>query len=217
MTRTPHFHVIDTSDGDWGAYDDQCKAQQATLSIVAESAQYFDEPMTPDELTTMASDEWCAQDDAPCYYDRNAALAATVKQTPEWTYHFPAEPLGIYRINGRRVPRWRLASSLSTDRMHELWPFTGHPVALPQWRFDAMIMDPALCTCATRSHRKKECAIGPKGRKCSICGALFEDYGNSFGYCRPCDEWKDQRERYLADWAVTRLPNSTLVRQLSLI
>ena len=217
MERTPHFHVLDIGEGDWGAYSSRAKAVAAAKRIVEQTAEYLVEPMRSDELTIMAADEWCSLDDEPCYEDRNEAIRRTLSQTPEWTHEYRDDPPAAYRIDGKRVPIWKMMSRLSTDQMTNIWPFTGHPVAMAQWRFDNMIMDPEICRCATRGHRKKGCLIGPNGRKCSICGALYTEYGNAMRYCPACDDWKERRERYLADVAVASLANAAAAQQIRMI
>ena len=217
MIRTRHFHILDIGEGDWGAHPDIKSARRAILKILEDFNPFFDPPMTKDEFTIISSDEWCGLNDEVCEYDRSRAIWESLRQEPEWTHTFEPEPKTVYRIDGKRVPRWKMACSMPIDRATELWPFTGHPVALHQWRYDTIIMNPELCTCKGRGHRKKGCIIGRKGRKCQICGALYEDYGNSLNYCLPCDDWRDQRERYLADWAADRMGNATAVRQLALL
>ena len=128
-------------------------------------------PITKDELTIVSSGDWCAQDGEPCYYDRNAALITGMRTPPVWVHDFPSLSSPIYRIGGKRVARWRLACSMTIDQAMTLWPFTGHPVALPAWHYDGVQADSGLCTCTTRSHRKAACIIGPGGRKCLICAS----------------------------------------------
>ena len=109
---------------------------------------------------------------------------------------------------------------MTIEQAMELWPFTDHPEALPYWHYENVIRDPQCCTCATRDHRKKGCLIGPQGRKCSTCGALHQDYGNSFHHCQPCQDcqdWLDRREKYLADWAAEALANASMTTQLALL
>lgn len=217
MKRIPHYHVLDNADGDWGAYPSHAAARLARSRIVADSPAWMDEPLRPDELTIVTSAEWCALNDEPCEFDRNAALDATLRQVPEWTHDFPRETPAIFRIDGKRVPRWRLMTALPIEDMATAWPFVGHPVALPQWRHDIIIMNPELCGCKTRGHRRKGCIIGPKGRKCSICGALYEDYGNSQNYCLGCDDWKDRREAYLAERGSELIRGRRVDQQLVLL
>ena len=102
-------------------------------------------PITKDELTIVSSGDWCAQDGEPCYYDRNAALITGMRTPPVWVHDFPSPPSPIYRIGGRRVARWRLACSMSIGQAMTLWPFTGHPVALPAWHYDGVLADSGLC------------------------------------------------------------------------
>lgn len=140
-----------------------------------------------------------------------------MRRPPIWSHDFPGEPRAVYRIDGKRVPRWKMACSMTIDQAMELWPFTGHPVSLPVWRYDNILADHELCPCNTRSHRKKGCIVGPGGRKCSICEALYEDYGNGFRHCLPCQDWLDRREAYLADWAAERMHNASMAAQLTLL
>ena len=217
MQRTTHFHVLDAGDGDWGAYQTRHDAIAAVTRITRETAEYFVDAMQPHELTIVSAEEWCSLDGARCYEDLNQEIQRSLTEVPRWTHQYRPQELSIYRIDGKRVPRWKMTSRLSVEQMATLWPFTYHPVALPQWRFDNMIVDPSVCQCATRGHRKKGCIIGPSGRKCSICGALFTEYGNALGYCPPCDDWKDLRERYLADTAAKAIPNASAVQQMALL
>lgn len=217
MQRTEHFHILDNADGDWGAHDSRIDAKAAMLEQIRESAEVYDEPLQRDEMSVVPSADWCAQNEEACYHDRNAALDRTIHQTPEWTHRYAEQPAPVYRIDGRRVPRWKMISRLSTYQMATLWPAEGHPVALPQWRYDVMIMDPRTCPCATRAHRKKGCAIGPAGRKCSTCGALYTEWGNAMSHCPPCDEWADLRSRYLADSAAAALEGGSSSQQLALL
>ena len=51
MTRTPHLHVLDTGEGDWGAYPDKAEAQRAIAQILNDFNQFADIPMTRQDLT----------------------------------------------------------------------------------------------------------------------------------------------------------------------
>lgn len=199
--RRPHVHVLDTGEGDWGAYPDRPSARRAAVQALKDFNGFSDIPMTPEEFTIVSSDEWCADGEEPCYYDRNAALLAAMRQPPLWSHDFPGEPRAVYRIDGKRVPRWKMACSMTMEQAVKLWPVTGHPVAIPLWHYDSILFDPALCPCSNRNHRRKNCIIGPHGLKCSVCGALHQDYGNISHYCLGCQDWMDRREAYLADWA----------------
>ena len=90
---------------------------------------------------------------------------------------------------------------MSIDQAMTLWPFTGHPVALPAWHYDGVLADSQVCPCTTRQRRKKGCIIGPGGRKGLICGVLYRDYGNIANHCLGCQDWLERREMYLADWS----------------
>ena len=210
--------MIDSGEGDWGDYPDGASARRATVTLTSEFNAMPDVvPLEPGDLTVISSEEWCANNEPPCYHDRNAAILAALRQTPDWTYDFPPEPNHIFRLDGKRVPRWRMTSFLSTDDMATIWPFEGHPVALPHWEYNRIIMQSDLCGCTTHAHRKKGCLIGPTGRRCHICGALYTEYGNAFSYCLPCDAWKSARELYLALYAAEKVPQATVTAQLVLV
>ena len=51
MTRTPHVHILDTGEGDWGAYPDEAKARRAIAAILNDFNEFADTPMTLQELT----------------------------------------------------------------------------------------------------------------------------------------------------------------------
>ena len=106
---------------------------------------------------------------------------------------------------------------MSIDKAMELWPFTGHPVALPLWRYETILANSRLCPCTNRSHRAKACIVGPSGRKCMICRALHQDYGNISQHCLPCQDWLDRRETYLADWAASMTANPNIMTQPALL
>lgn len=216
-SRTPHVHILDTGEGDWGAHPNRAAARRAARQALEEFNSFADIPMTEDELSIVSSDEWCADYDEPCEYDRNNALLDAMRKPPLWSHDFPPEPSAVYRMDGKRVPRWKMACSMTIDKAMELWPFTGHPEAIPVWRYDNILADSALCPCSNRSHRRKGCIIGPGGLKCSICGTLHQDYGNGFHHCLPCQDWLDRREKYLADWAAEALANASMSSQLALL
>lgn len=215
--RTSHVHILDTGEGDWGAHPNRASANRAAKKILEEVNSFMDVPMAEDEITIVDSEEWCADSPEPCEYDRNRALLEAMRRPPIWRYDFPSLPTAVYRIDGRRIPRWKMACSMTIDQAMELWPFTGHPVAIPIWHYDIVIADRNLCPCSNRSHRRKGCIVGPSGLKCSICGALHQDYGNGFHHCLPCQDWLDRREAYLADWAAERMDNASMAAQLSLL
>ena len=215
--RTSHVHILDTGQGDWGAHKNAATALRAAKKALEELNTVTDMPVTGDELTIVNSKEWCAQDDEPCYHDRNLALIDAMRTPAAWTHDFPSPPSSIYRIDGKRIARWKMACSMSIDQAMILWPFTGHPVAIPIWRYEAVQTDPALCSCNTRRHRKTGCIIGPKGDKCLICGSLYEDYGNTMHHCLACQDWLDRRQIYLADWAAENMNAPDLSAQLVLL
>ena len=216
-TATPHFHILDTGEGDWGAHPDRATAATAVLKTLTEINGFSDIPMTKDDLTIVGSEDWCEQDGDPCYYDRNIAHIAAMRRPALWTHDFPTPASAVYRIDGKRVARWKMACSMSIDRAMEIWPFTGHPESLPIWRYDNIMADPELCPCNTRQHRKKGCIISPSGDKCSVCGALYQDYGNGSHHCLGCQDWLDRREAHLADWAAERVSTTSLTAQLPLL
>ena len=201
MQRTPDVHILDTAEGDWGAHANRAAASRAVRKAIDEFNSFTDMPIAKDELTIIGSGDWCAQDGESCYYDRNAALITGMRTPPVWVHDFPSPPSPIYRTGGKRVARWRLVCSMSIDQAMTLWPFTGHPVALPAWHYDGVQADSGLCACTTRQRRKKGCIIGPGGRKGLICGVLYRDYGNIANHCLGCQDWLERREMYLADWA----------------
>lgn len=216
MSRLPHVHILDTGEGDWGAYPDTATAKRAINTIIADCNEYLEVPLTPEELTIIPSEEWCGPDPEPCEYERNTLLRQAMRQTPLWVHDYPPLPAPVYRIDGKRVARWKLACSMSIDKAMELWPFAGHPVALPHWEYNVIQADRELCPCTGRGHRRKGCIIGPEGKACHICGALFTDYGNAMTYCRPCADWRERREIYLADWAADQSSNPALATQPTL-
>lgn len=61
--RTPHVHILDTGEGDWGAHPTRASARRAAKKLLKELNGLFEVPISPDELTIVDSDEWCA--DAP--------------------------------------------------------------------------------------------------------------------------------------------------------
>ena len=217
MQRTVHVHILDTGEGDWGTHATAARATAAARKALKDFNSFADVPMTQAELTIISSEHWCALDPDPCYHDQRQALLASMRTTPLWTHDFPSPPSAIYRIAGKRVPRWKMACSMSIDQAMTLWPFTGHPVALPIWRYETIIADSDLCPCTTRSHRKAGCIIGPAGLKCSICGALHQDYGNISHHCLPCQDWLERRELHLADWAAEATNSANLSAQLVLL
>ena len=217
MQRTPHVHILDTGEGDWGAHANRAAAGRAARKAITEFNSFTDIPITTNELTIVSSEEWCDHDGETCYYDRNNALLAAMRIPPLWAHDFPSPPAPVYRIGGKRVARWKLACSMSIDQAMELWPFTGHPVSLPIWHYDTVLADSELCPCTNRSHRKAGCIVGPGGRKCSICGALFQDYGNIAHHCLGCQDWLARRELFLADWASEAISAPALSAQLALI
>ena len=217
MQRTAHVHILDTGEGDWGAHATAAEAAAAARRALKDFNNFADVPMTQAELTILSSEHWCGQDDEPCYYDQRRALLAGMRTPPLWTHDFPSPPAAVYRIGGKRVPRWKMACSKSIGQAMTLWPFTGRPVALPIWRYERIQADSDLCACSTLSHRKKGCLIGPAGLKCSICGALHQDYGNIGHHCLPCQDWLDRRERYLADWAAEHMDSADMAAQLVLL
>ena len=81
-----------------------------------------------------------------------------------------------------------MACPMTIDQAMELWPFTGHPEAMPVWRYYNILADSALCPYSTRSHCRKNRIIGPSGLKCTVCGALYEDHCNGFHHCLPCQD-----------------------------
>ena len=115
ITRTPHVRILDTGEGDWGAHYDSAAARRAARQAPKDFNSFTDIPMSEDELTIVSSDEWCAQDDDPCYYDRNNALLAAMRQPALWTHDFPSQPSAIYRRGGKRIPRWKMACSMTID------------------------------------------------------------------------------------------------------
>ena len=170
--RKPHVHILDAGEEDWGAHCDRADARRAARQDLKDLNSFTDISMTQDVLIIVNSDECCAQDHDPCYYDRNITLLAAMRQPPLWTHNFPIQTSAIYPQGGKRIPRWKMPCSMTIDQAMALWPFTGHPEAMPIWRYDNMLADSALCPCSTRSHRRKNCTIGPGGLKCSICGTL---------------------------------------------
>ena len=201
IAHTPHVHILDIADGDWGAHPDKPTAKRAARRTLRDFNEFADQPMTMSQLTIVPSTEWCGDDPDPCYYEVRKALLDGMRKPPLWTWDCPPLTSAVYRIDGRRVARWRMACSMTIDTAMELWPFRGHPVALPHWQYETVMADSGLCGCRTRQHRAKGCIIGPNGRKCSICQAVYQDYGNGFSHCLPCQDWLDRREAYLADWA----------------
>ena len=217
IPRTSHVHILDTGQGDWGGYANHATARRTVKKLLEEINSFFEFPMTKDELTIIDAREWCADDPEPCEYDREKEHLAAMGRPPLWQHDFPSPPRGIYRIDGKRVARWKMTCPLSIDRATELWPFCGHPVSIPVWHFNIVMTDSRLCPCSTHSHRRKGCIIGPSGLKCAICGALHQDYGNISRYCLPCQDWMEHREAYLADWAAGHRENADMAAQLALL
>lgn len=217
MELTPHVHVLDIGEGDWGAYPDRRAARVGTLKAITDFNEFATEPYAIDDFTIVDSEEWCADGPEICYYDRNAFILRCLRQEPEWTYDYPPPPLTTYRIDGKRVPRWKMATSMTIELAHELWSTEGYPVALPHWRYDNILANSELCPCKSRSHRKKGCLIGPDGRRCVTCGALYTDYGNSMNQCLACDTWRTEREIYLAEYVAEHGNKTSSATQLALI
>lgn len=212
-----HYHILDTGDGDWGAHPTPAAALKALLAAVAAFNEMAVEPIQDGELRIIPSTEWCADAETRCHYETDRIIIEGRRSQPVWTYPGNDEPPRVYRLNGRRVPRWKLACSMRIETAMEVFPYIGHPVALPYWHYDNILHDPECCTCATRDHRKKGCLITPQGQKCSTCGALHLDYGNISSRCLPCQDWHTARETYLADWAASQLDNADASGQLPLL
>ena len=217
MPRTSHVHLLDTGEGDWGTFPDESSARRAITALLQDINEFAETPMTRQELNIVPAPEWCHQDPHPCDYDQRQTFLSAIRTPPLWTHEYPPESPTLYHVNGKRTARWKLACSMPIDQAMTLWPYTGHPEALPQWRHDLIIADTDLCPCTNRSHRKKGCIIGPQGRKCLICGALYQDYGSGFNRCMPCTDWQDRRERHLADWAAHNANLPGITSQPSLI
>ena len=141
MKRTPHVHVLDTGEGDWEAYAGLKEAEAKIKEAIADHNSFADAPITRESLTIVDSEEWCADAAEPCYYDREMAVRATMRQVPDWTYSYPPQDSKTYRVNGKRVPRWKMACSMSIDQAMNLWPFDqdygnafGYCQACTHWR-----------------------------------------------------------------------------------
>lgn len=110
----------------------------------------------------------------------------------------------------RRMSKLQLVGLLSIDKMHEVWLWKPAQ-ALPQHDYMNLLQD---CRCANHSHRRKDCPVG-KGKRCTICGVLYQDYGNMSGYCPPCLDYWEMRRDYLDEYAATHVKGASLQGQLT--
>lgn len=116
---------------------------------------------------------------------------------------------GRRRSTGQ-LTKWQLVGLLTIDKMHEVWPW-GPPQALPAYRYMNLLKG---CRCANHSHRRKDCPVG-RNKRCSICGGIYEDYGNIMGYCPACLDYWEMRRDYLAEFAATHVAGVAMQGRLT--
>ena len=110
MQRTPHVHILDTGEGDWGAHANRAAAGRAARKAITEFNSFTDIPITTNELTIVSSEEWCDHDGETCYYDRNNALLAAMRIPPPLGPRLP-QPARA-RLPDRRQARRPLEARL---------------------------------------------------------------------------------------------------------